>query len=315
VRIVYLDQNKWVELARAAKYPTKFSEVHSLLTAVIDAVCEGRLALPLTSTILYETHKINNPERREIIARLQAALSGGLVFRGRHKRLQAEISDVARSASGFAPIPRDPFWFLSEIFFESVAEYSDPRMPTISDRVLSYIRSRPAGCLYDYLVNTPESVRTFAVRQFSEGSNQLRQRIEHRRTRHAQESLAMRRRIYSALLMLDEIHLILAFARSAGVPWTDVSDIGSSNARRIINDVPIYYIERELAVRLEDQKRSVNENDFRDMQGFCAAFVYADHVIGENQFVNLAMQAGLGKKYRTLVSTDLLSLGESLAAH
>lgn len=271
--------------------------------------------LPLTSTNLYETQKINEPQRREYLARVQALLSGGLVFRGRHKRLQAEVSDVARNTSGLAPVPRDAFWFLSDIFFESVAECGDPRIPAISDKVLRYIRNRPGACMYDYLVNTPEDARTFAVKKCSEESNQLRQWIEHRGTRHAHESVPMRRRIYSALLMIDEIDLILAFARSAGVAWSDVSDIGSSNARKIINDVPIYFIERELALRLEDQNRAIDENDFRDMQSFCAAFVYADHVIGENQFVNLAIQAGLGKKYGTRISTDIMSLGESLAAH
>ena len=39
----------------------------------------------------------------------------------------------------------------------------------------------------------------------------------------------------------------------------------------------------------------------------------SDHVVAENQFSSLAIQAGLHKKYRTVISTDILSLREGLA--
>jgi hypothetical protein len=113
VRIVYLDQNKWIELARAAKHPAQHPDLQPLLDRVVKEVSACHLALPLTSTNIYETFKIKDPERREYLARLQAALSGGLVFRGRYRRLQAEIADVVRRASGLAPDTREPLW----IFF------------------------------------------------------------------------------------------------------------------------------------------------------------------------------------------------------
>jgi hypothetical protein len=83
-------------------------------------------------------------------------------------------------------------------------------------------------------------------------------------------------------------------------------------ARRIITDVPTYYIEREITLRLEAQDRPRHENDFRDMQSFCAVLSYADQVIGENQFVNLAPQAGLNKKYRAELATDVLAVRKYL---
>jgi len=61
--------------------------------------------------------------------------------------------------------------------------------------MIEVIRSRPAEALYDYLVNTPEKMRRLAVQKFSEGSDQLRQRIEKRRKDHANESVAMRREL------------------------------------------------------------------------------------------------------------------------
>src|SRR3989337_1238326 len=83
-------------------------------------------------------------------------------------------------------------------------------------------------------------------------------------------------RIQSAILMINEVDLILKFANRAGFPWKTVGDLGEKAARRIIEGVPTYYVEREIALRLEAQTRPIEENDFRDMQSFCAIIPYAD---------------------------------------
>jgi hypothetical protein len=91
VRIVYLDQNKWIDLARAAKYPAENSETRAILELLCAEAAAGRAVLPLTATNIYETHKINDPERRFDLAYTLATLSAGRVFRGRHKRLEVEV--------------------------------------------------------------------------------------------------------------------------------------------------------------------------------------------------------------------------------
>jgi hypothetical protein len=313
MRIVYLDQNKWIELARAAKSPAEHPENHALLQEIADAVAGGRLMLPLAATDIYETHKINDRERRSELASFQALFSGGVVFRGRHKRLEVEISALLRSIYNLPDAPEEPNWFLSKVFFEAFLESDDERFAApLSDHLLNLLRARSDFCLYDYLINCPEAVRLGAVKRFSAGSEKLRQRVEKRRAQHSNESESMRRKLYSALLMIDEIELILTIAQRAGVAWSSTSDMDASNARRIITDVPTYYVEREIALRLEAQDRALHENDFRDMQSFCAVLPYADQVIGENQFVNLALQAGLNKKYRTELATNILALRKYL---
>ena len=311
--VIYLDQNKWVELARAVKYPSDHPAQHRLLTAISCEVEAGRLVLPLTTANIYETQKRNDPGQRHDLAILQATASQGLVFRGRHHRLEAELGDVLRAAYGHNPTPRDTEWFLSDVFFEAFADWNDERLgAAISEEVVGFVRKEPARSLYDYLMETPEEIRTTAVLNFSRGSDDLRRRIEQRRRRHAGESFAMRRRIQSALLMIDEIDLILKFANRAGFPWKTVSDIGDKLARRIVEDVPTYYVEREIALRLKAQARPIEENDFRDMQSFCAVVPYADEVIAEKQFVNLALQAQLDRKYGTKLGINVLSLAGSL---
>lgn len=313
MHIVYLDQNKWVEIARAVKYPDENPDVRLLVEAIVHEVSAEHIALPLTSTNIYETYKINDANRRRELAYVQALLSRGLVFRGRHKRLEAEIIDVLRSAHGLPPMPRERNWFLSSIFFEAVAEWNDERLGgRVSSKALEFIQRQPAFCLYQYLAATPDDLRITATRTFSDGSEILRQRIEERRRQNAHESLSLRRRVQSALLLINEIELILEFANRTGLPWKTAGDMGRENARRIVNEVPTYYIERELALRLEAQSRPIEENDFRDMQSFCAIVPYANDVVGEKQFVSLARQTKLDKKYHTRIITDLLDLRSSI---
>jgi hypothetical protein len=313
-KIIYLDQNKWIELARAVKYPSEKPEVRAVLELLCQEVEAGRVLLPLSSTNIYETHKINVPQRRFSLAETQATLSKGIVFRGRHKRLEVEIINVLRNVHGLPLFERGSRWFLSDIFFEAFLEMGDPRLEmTFSKKLIDLIRSAPSGMLFDYLTTATDDVRKFAVAQFSDGSEQLRQRIEERRARHANESISVRRDIHNVLMMHSEIDLILAVAAKAGVTNRSADDLVRENARAIMNDSPTYLIEREIALRIEAQKtRKITENDFRDMQAFCAVVAYADVIIGENMFSNLAKQSQPDKKFDTQIITSILDLKDHL---
>ncbi|MGP0565280.1 MULTISPECIES: hypothetical protein [unclassified Nitrospina] len=309
MRIGFLDQNKWIQLAQAATQPRKYPDHYSLLKTIHNEVNSGRLMLPLTWPNIYETYKINDPERRYPLAYVQAGLSKGLVFRGRYKRLKEEITIFSRVAYGLPPLKIEEKWFLSSNFFEAFLEADDERSGFSNfPNVLTEILNHPKYFLFDYLVNTPHNERAIAVKRFSNGSDQLRREIEDRRSSHKNEPLPLRRRFYGALLMVNDMKFIFQTVKQAGVPWTTFGDMGDSTARKLIDDVPTYCVERELILKLEAQRRPINENDFRDLESFCATLPYADIVIAEKQFVNLALQAGLDKRYNTFVATDIMKL-------
>ena len=114
--------------------------------------------------------------------------------------------------------------------------------------------------------------------------------------------------------MINEMDLIRTFAAKAEVTNMNVDDIFGKHARKIMNGTPTYVIEREITLRLEAQRnRPIHENDFRDMQTFCAVVAYADIVIAENQFTSLAHQAGLDRTFGTVIASDLGELRKRLA--
>lgn len=310
MQIVYLDQNKWIDLSRAVHRPAEYPDQRKVLEALVESANANRVALPLTATNIYETQKINKPQRRIELAYVQATLSQGLVFRGRHKRLEVEVTDVLRSAYSLPVAPREAQWFLSNVFFESTLEWNDPRFgDRVSQEVVDYVRHNSPRALFEYMAATSDDIRTTGVTKFSEGIDKLRQDIEKRRQRDTNESMAMRRRLQGALLVTGDLDLICSFIAKAHIPDKTENDIIREQCRRIVTDVPTYNIEREIAVRLEGQQnRAIEENDFRDMQSFCAVIAYADIVVAENQFSSLAKQAGLDKKYQTTIAPDLLAL-------
>ncbi|MET4356424.1 hypothetical protein ABIC08_006387 [Bradyrhizobium sp. RT9b] len=314
-KIVYLDPNKWIALAKAAKNPNQKGEARSALEFLVEQRKAGRILLPLTATNVYETSKINNPERRFDLAYCMTTLGGAHVFRGRHRRLEVEIVDTVRRAYGMPPLKRDDEWFLSQVFYEATAEWDDARFGSIvSEKLHNFAKANPQEFLFRFLMETPEEIRTEAVRRFSQGVDGVRQGVEDRRVRDAGEKETLRRNFQNAMLMMNEIDEIRTWVTKAEVPGVSVSDILQKQARRIMNETPTYFIERELALRLEGQhNRPIQENDFRDMQSFCAVIAYSDIVIAENQFTSLARQAGLNSKYGATLTTSFAKMMEVLA--
>jgi len=62
--------------------PCTRGEISGRLSRIADP---GRIIVPLTQTNIYETHKINDPQRRHDLAYVQVTLSQGRAFRGRHR--------------------------------------------------------------------------------------------------------------------------------------------------------------------------------------------------------------------------------------
>lgn len=308
-RLVYFDQNVWIALAKGAWDMQRYPQEHAVFCRVVEMVQSDSVKVILSNTNIYETFKINDPVRRKNLALLQTLISGGIVFRGRRSILAETLAEHIANEYAICRGRPTKYWFLSDLWFEAAGDYSPKDYGfAISKSTLNLIRQNPQHALLDYLMLSSEKVRLEAVQRYSAVSNDLISRIEERRALAAGQPLAMRKRVYSARLMLDELSFIMATARDLGVNWASVVDIGSSMMRGILANVPVLNIERELAVRLEDQGRSISENDLRDMSAFSTVLPLVDVLVAEKQFINLARQARLGDLYNTILLTSINDL-------
>lgn len=311
--VVYLDQNKWIDLMRAAQAPAEHPRDRHVLERVCVAVEADQLRLPLTSSNLYETHKVNDPALRAAIAYTQATLSRAQVFRGRRRRLEVEVGRILADIYSLPWTEPDSDWVFSRLFFEAQADANDPRLGlNISDKVLCLLRENPEFALFEYLAGTDDDVRREAVATFEQGAERLRADIEERRAKHRNESLSMRRKIYSVLLALGDQEFMIDTAIGLGLSWRCFMDNSGATLRRVIRETPTLLIEREMSLKLEGQRGDIQLNDARDMQNFTTVLPYADIVVAENKFVNLARQAGLAERFGLRLETDLGALLNSL---
>lgn len=314
-RLLYLDQNAWIALARGAWDRIVHPADHEALTVVINAVQAGRIAVPLSYTNIYETSKINDPARRAHLAGVQSSISGGIVFRGRRRILQETVRQYLADQLSMTVDPLPDRWFLSDLWFEAAADYTPDKFGfEFSENALRAIRQDPGYALFTYLSGTwsDEAVRVEAVRRYSASSSELLARLAARRGLVAGESFALRLRAYGATLLIDELDFLLSVGRSLGLPWNDVRDIGRSLAKKLVTDIPVLNVERELVVRLEDQARATSENDLRDMAFFVTVLPLADIMVAEKPFVNLARQAGLDRKYDTKLLVSVAELAADM---
>lgn len=126
---------------------------------------------------------------------MQSSLSNGQVFVGRYARLAEEIGRIVRELCDLPQKSGDSQWFLSDVFFEAFAADDDSRLNfSISDKLLAAIRSDPRFFLFDYWMTASDEERQKAVRNWSFGSEQLRQRIERRRASFKDEPIGVRRK-------------------------------------------------------------------------------------------------------------------------
>jgi hypothetical protein len=304
--VLYLDQNKWIELARSVKDPTLHPETYGILRNIQRYVLEGRLLVPLSQTNLYETHKINDSDRRNLLALLQASISQGWFFRSLGALLQAQLEDFLCSELSIAVSSRPPLWFLSRYFFEAAAEYNPLDFGfEIQKDVMAAIHSNPALALFHYLTTSPDDARREAVRKYSLDSKALIVRMQERRKLSQNEPLATRKRAYSALLLIDQIDEIHKTSANLGHPVRTIGELGSAAVISMASKVAAFDIECELVVTTESENRVQDENDLRDVLAFTIVLPYANAIVAEKAVINRARQSKLRERYSGTLFTSL----------
>jgi hypothetical protein len=308
-KVLFLDQNKWIDLARASVAPEANKEHRSVLEFLVAKVECGELLIPLTAANIFETERTKNVKQRFDLAYTQVLLSGARVFRGYYRQLEVEVAAILAKRYGLPASEPEPLWFLSDIFFESQAEASDPRFQLASfPNAVKFVGKRPQQALFEYLMGTREITREVALRQYAEGAEQLRAAIEERRQRDKTESLALRRRIYSAVTAINIQPKLIEIVESLGLPVHCLADSSGAALRAVIRETPAFHIEVELALKLEALSRPITSHDMCDMRSFCSVLPYADIVVAENLFTNLARQAGFQGEYSVKLETDICAL-------
>ncbi|MBH3328474.1 hypothetical protein I5L56_02500 [Pseudomonas oryzihabitans] len=310
MKVVYLDQNKWIELARVQAGITTSGPLVELYSRVEAAVKQELIVFPLSVSHVIETSKRNDAKSRGCVALVQAKLSRGIAYRSRAGRLHVEVCNVMhRVFKGLTP-NQTQNWFLVNCFFEAFEPFDSMVSQSEDvDAIKRMLMRKAAPDLYfDFMVGQDDSIRRYANSKFNSGISDLISRIESRRKKLDGLTVDVRRRVYLVQLFLENQDLFLHIANQLGYSYGDLRRMGDLAVRSLVEDVPTLNVEAEMSARLESETVKLKTNDAIDMQSFYTAIPYSSWIFAEKASISRARQAKLDSKYGVAMSSSIIDL-------
>lgn len=308
--IVYLDQNKWIELARVRSGALGSGPISDLYAQLSGAVLDGRALFPLSASHVLETSKRNDLTSRTHLAETQALLSRGYAYRSRASRLRVEIRATLHRIFGLEPPELPPHWAIAHGFLQAFEPMDElvgaPEEVARMRRMHSFVD--PADLYVDFMTRQDDDLRRVAHQKLSSSLEDLISRIEQRRTKLQGEPIDLRRRAYSVQLFIDHQDLFNEMLVGIGHTFEELKALGDSAVKALIEDVPTLNVEAEMSARLESKTGPLAPNDVFDIQSFYTAIPYSTHVVAEKGSISRAQQAKLDSRYGVTLSRSLESL-------
>ncbi len=319
MKIVYLDQNKWIELARAAYSKSTSTEASDALEFLRSAKKLGLVALPLSMAHYMETLNRRDAQSRDRLGQFMWELSGGMsMARGpallEHELDHAlwerfpEIVDPGRIrplqvlGHGLGHARGEPVEkFVVPEEFESL--FTPSGMQAFEDRINDSIERSLLGAgvfmkaaLAADAVELPDlgEVEDFFVTNLLEVRSWLAKLPDH----------FLEDGVY--FMSLTDIRTALLRARERhSVPVSELASLGWQGIRALIDDLPTQRTSTHMLLEWARNKSlQVKRNDLYDWMALIPATAYCDVVVTENLFADLVNRGGLKKRARVITRLD-----------
>lgn|GEM_PF-2267159 len=305
MKILFLDQNKWIDLAKVHSGKVSSGPVYETYLHLSAALRNGEIIAPLTISNIIETSKRHDLASRSDVVHAQAEFSKGWVFRSRKSRLLVEIRNALHLAFGYAPVSLPSNWIVVPNFIRAFEEYESSMVA-----MAGYMDKRfgAKNTYLDFMLNQHDQTRRDAHAIFSRQSDLLVERIEKRRKEFGNYSKEMQRRAYSVHLFSDHQELIVQELINIGHTLQEMEKLGPDMFVKFLENIPTLNVELKLAISREAQTGSLKANDLGDVENFYTSIPYADVIVAEKNFVNLAKQTKLDKEYGVKLYTNFEDL-------
>jgi hypothetical protein len=312
--IVYLDQNKWIDLSRAYHGMPEGKEFQPALTKIQSAVLNKSAIFPLSFQHYFETNKDPDLERRRRLARVMAELSQGICISPQERMMQWELERALAQlfneqspeipptfgygipcAFGFSLIVKDQ----SGNYVALPKEQSEQ----IRDGITSF------DATFNLLMEDDNVEFHDWAQEFQITHNNLAGKLEEFRKTVRKLGKLSRKRAYIvhlATALEEEITKVLGYFDKTP---EDLFSIGAEKLDAFWENIPTLDVEIELNVsRNEHWDRKIESNDATDIAFLNVAIPYCDVLVLEKYFHNLARNSKLDKKYNTRIIKSLSDL-------
>ncbi|BBY62825.1 hypothetical protein [Mycolicibacterium helvum] len=317
---IYLDQNKWIDLARAESgHPGGIAFV-DILQAFRRAAHEKRARFPLSCAHYYETGKQRDWTRRKNLSTSMMRLAGLVRIAPPHAivpweirralidvfDLQLHLRDLDLFGSGMAHA-----FAREDLRMDAPAEWHAALPPELYGVMKErWDAAVEAIVLGDVMPEGgPEisrlrlhGLKNLTGRRFVEGQQNVAAWVgELGRHRLADAMLAT--------TFVDIAEPLMTVAAELGIAAEDVVD----KANVIIDAIPSRWVEMKLRhLRQANPQKAWEGNDLNDMIALSVAVPYCDVVVTEKSWASLIRTAKVGDRYDTLVTPRLLDVVDRL---
>lgn len=321
---VYLDQNKWIDLARTVDSDAdekRFADVALLLRAGVDA---GHVSLPLSSAHYMETQNRRDWRSRRQLGETMIAFSELHTIAPQDALLPTELDIALREMFGAPPTPRG-----ARVFGVGASHAFD--MPIPPYRIPDELRNRvadPVGFerqanehLEKHLLIGPSpqheeagipDYEPLSHLEVGERYADAKQNLREMRKAQGWNRGERSERVARAQALTDHLRPIEEAMSRAGLGIDELMDKGQQGMSEFVEKVPTVLASSELERhRHVASEKPWERQDLTDIGTLCVAIVHCDVIVTENVWTDAVRRSKLDERFGTVVISRL----EDLAPH
>lgn len=320
---VYLDQNKWVDLARAAtghQLGYRFRDALDICRAAAES---GAASFPLDMYRYWETGKRSEDRSRNDVVDVMSELSRQHTMALPFGVLDQEIDVALRHRYGRPVEPRrqQVFGLGMEHIAGDRIEWPQPNLSTLPDgEAAAGLRARLTEEIHGFVEDALLRAGPHTFQQVG---------FDHRASEHAERFVEFEREVAALIaehgLTGDQVDVAVRGAdfgdiRPAletalgriGVAYDEFIDDAGVAIVPFIDDLPTRYVTNVLRSAKHRQKQDWEPNDFVDVVALPVAAVYCDVVVTEKQWVHMMRGGRVDERYGTRLLSDTAGLVQVL---
>jgi len=300
---VYLDQNKWIDLAATHKTLPKAQRFQDALLVAEEGVERGFVSFPLSSFHYLETSRRGNPDSRFDLAATMAGLSRLHTIAPHSCLLGPEVDRALRVIFGVPHEPRTAQVFGYGVHHAFGVEAPPWLRDTNAHGLRDWVEFQLLALNDDGPVAMPE-IDEIAKQWADSQSDRQQQRAQdgwHRGERGG--------RLAKVEAYAHHHEVIGEGLQRAGLHWGHLYELGQEGLSAFIEAVPLIHVGAELQrIRHAQPQKGWEPNDLNDLGALTLGVVYCDVVVTERQWVDALQRARLPERYGTEVLSDLTAL-------
>ncbi|MGH2967055.1 MAG: hypothetical protein ACRDRB_00075 [Pseudonocardiaceae bacterium] len=286
--VVYLDQNHWIDLARALSGSSSVTgEKEGACRLLIDLARNGDVILPLSAAHVVETTKKGGRQRTDV-ARTMVELSRGWQMRSPLWIRTFELTRLFTDSPSEGPDLADDVFTLTPeaLWSDRMQPRREARVQDLPDGLQGLVdRIVWAAALTDVLLETVPEVSVPGLEMAAKWADSFHELAGHMRSNPRAKSYA--RDLTRSRFITDMQEDIARAALQGGLTTEQFGDWLQEDAEGAFHALPTLGRIREvLHLRLVNADDTWHRNDLNDVLHLCSAAGYADVVVGEKKTCN-----------------------------